>query len=59
MDLCTGRNKYRTPIDYTELLIWKVKAAHQPSTLLLGVFYDLTDFFQLLFYYISVMQSIV
>jgi hypothetical protein len=58
MGLCTGRNKYRTPIENTGLLKGKLKAAHQTSALL-GVFSNLINFSQLLFYYVSVMQSIV
>jgi hypothetical protein len=58
MGLCTGRNKYKTPIDNTGLLKGKLNAAHQPSTLI-GFFCDLINFSRLLFYYVSVMQSIV
>ena len=58
MGLCTGRNKYSTPIDIAGLLKGRLKAAHQPSTFL-GVVTDLINFSQLLFYDVSVMQSIV
>jgi hypothetical protein len=58
MGLCTGRNKHRTQIDNTGLLKGKLKAAHQTSTLP-GVSSDLINFSQLLFYYVSAMQSIV